>query len=220
MGVQRPRPYWETEKFEALLRPTGSLSVAGGKTVRINSRASSCSLSLVSIGVSIDRLREDIWSDFHRDGPAACNSFSHTRPRHRRPSRSRPLRSERDQSDPPEGLSPIRKTFVLCQVEPAGRLGRARSQVSIACFAEPLLQERPRVWPRKSAPVSMPSACILAAVFGPTPWNFAIGSVATKASARPAGSRTGHLACDSSMRSSQEIVAGNSGRGCKSPISS
>src|SRR3984957_839489 len=33
--------------------------------VRINSRASSCSFSLVWIGVSIDRLREDIWKFAH-----------------------------------------------------------------------------------------------------------------------------------------------------------
>src|ERR1700751_1117651 len=60
----------------------------------------------------------------------------------------------------------------------------------------------------------MPSACILAAVFGPTPWNFAIGSVATKASAS-----SGRIAnwpfgfaivrCDLG----EELVAGNSGRG-------
>src|SRR5580693_2645352 len=39
-----------------------------------------------------------------------------------------------------------------------------------------------RFW-RRSAPVSMPRACIFVVVFGPTPWNFATGRVATKASA-------------------------------------
>ena len=51
-------------KFESVT-PTNRIPLCGGKTVRINSRASSCSLSLVSIGVSTDRLREDIWKFAH-----------------------------------------------------------------------------------------------------------------------------------------------------------
>jgi hypothetical protein len=45
--------------------PTNRIAFGGGKTDRINSSASSCSFALVSIGASIDRLREDIWKSAH-----------------------------------------------------------------------------------------------------------------------------------------------------------
>ena len=109
-------------------------------------------------------------------------SLSHTRPRHRQPSRSRRPRFERDLSSPPRKSSPTPKTFVPCQVEPAGcpDLVRCRGTSSPPCRSAPAEKKESAV---ASRPVSMPRARILTVIFGPTPWNFATGRVATKASA-------------------------------------
>src|SRR4029077_6195014 len=62
----------------------------------------------------------------------------------------------------------------------------------------------------------MPSACILAAVFGPTPWNFAIGSVRHEGLSfvrqdRELAVWLAIVRCDLD----EKFVAGNSGRGCE-----
>src|SRR5262249_6070764 len=63
-GVWLLRRCFATEKFE-IVTPTSRMPLGGGKTDRIRPRATSCSLSLVSMLVSIDRLRVDIWKLAH-----------------------------------------------------------------------------------------------------------------------------------------------------------
>ena len=65
---------------------------------------------------------------------------------------------------------------------------------------------------RRSAPVSMPSGCILAAVTGPTPWNLAIGSDSTKPG--PISGRDDELAIRLAMTGGElgeELVVGDAG---------
>ena len=58
-GSLAPSPAFCDRKFE-IVTPTSRMPLGGGKTDRIRPRATSCSLSLVSMLVSIDRLRVDI----------------------------------------------------------------------------------------------------------------------------------------------------------------
>jgi hypothetical protein len=58
-GSLVPSPAFCDRKFE-IVTPTSRMPLSGGKTDRIRPRATSCSLSLVSMLVSIDRLRVDI----------------------------------------------------------------------------------------------------------------------------------------------------------------
>jgi hypothetical protein len=58
-GSLAPSPAFCDRKFE-IVTPTSRMPLGGGKTDRIRPRATSCSLSLVSMVVSIDRLRVDI----------------------------------------------------------------------------------------------------------------------------------------------------------------
>ena len=74
-------------------------------------------------------------------------------------------------------------TFVRDQLERPAVLTARDLVIPAPRLAEVALQESDRVCRRRSAPVSMPRACILAVVFGPTPWNFATGRITTKASA-------------------------------------
>jgi hypothetical protein len=77
------------------------------------------------------------------------------------------------------------------------RLGVGDLKGLPACFAEPFAEAGLGLAKPAPAPVN---ACILAPSSGRR-WNSAIGSVATRPQLRPAGSRTGCLACDSPMRS-------------------
>jgi hypothetical protein len=58
-GSLAPSPAFCDRKFE-IVTPTSRMPLGGGKIDRIRPRATSCSLSLVSMLVSIDRLRVDI----------------------------------------------------------------------------------------------------------------------------------------------------------------
>ena len=102
------------------------------ETDGIRSSATSCSLSLVSIAVSIDRLRDDIWKLAHLiftvTRPAATIRFLTPSPN---------IVSHRDYThfDPRgidqilrEVLSLTPKIFAPGRVEPDDRLGHARSQ--------------------------------------------------------------------------------------------
>ena len=154
--------------------------------------------------------------DFHRDGPAAAIRFLAPGPNivgHRDHARFDPSGIDqilREGCLRPRGFSlavGLNRTIVLA----------ARDlKVPIACLAEPLLQGSRGFDRRRSAPVSMPSACILAAVFGPTPWNFAIGSARHEGLSFVRHDR--ELAVWLAMVRGElrkELVAGNSGRGCE-----
>ena len=95
---------------------------------------------------------------------------------------------------------------------PAARRGRARWRDTRRPICRTRLQRGERL-AAQIAPVSRPSRCIFAAVTGPTPWNFATGSVSTKALAHVGGD--GELAVGLAVVGGQfgeELVVGNPGR--------